>query len=64
MDSPICHCGTCNACVPTAPEEHRGSRMPEGVTPIDPTFYDAALRGFRPETPDQAEALQEKAGPA
>jgi hypothetical protein len=43
------------------PVEHRGSRMPEGMTPIDPLFADAAFRKFEPETPEQAEALREKA---
>ena len=32
----ICRCGPCNDCVPKEKEEHRGSRMPEGVEPIPP----------------------------
>ena len=51
----ICHCGTCNVCVPTGREEHRGSRP---IMDSDPTFADAAFREF---TPEQAEMLRQKA---
>jgi hypothetical protein len=45
---------------PDCEEEHRGSRMPEGVVPIDPLFIDAAFRGFEPVTPEQRAAFREK----
>ena len=32
----VCRCGPCLDCVPIEKEEHRGSRMPEGVEPIPP----------------------------
>ena len=54
MNSIICHCDTCNACVPTTREEHRGSRPGP-----DPSFADAAFREF---TPEDEEALREKEG--
>lgn len=57
MTSPIHHCGTCTECVPTASAEHRGSRMPEHLTSVDPYFLDGVFRMFQPDD----EAIKEKA---
>ena len=44
-----------------APEAHSGSRMPQGVEPIDPLFHEAAKSGFEPLGEDEKAAFKEKA---
>jgi hypothetical protein len=44
------------------PDEHRASRMPDGVAPIDPLFHEAAASGFEPLSDEARESFREKAG--
>jgi coenzyme F420-reducing hydrogenase gamma subunit len=55
-DEKLClGCGTCSACVPMKPEEHRGSRPH-----MDSDFREAAASGFAPLSDSEKEAFREK----
>lgn len=70
-EEPMMICKSCGrtvaeraACMecPTAPQEHRGSRMPDLLRECaaDPLFADAAFREFAPLSEGEKEAFREK----
>jgi len=52
--------GICTGCIPTEPQEHRGSRMPSLIREcaVDPLFADAVFKEFAPSE----ETIKEKEG--